>query len=38
MIPKRAKRQVIAMTLIGFGLLAIGITLGLLWVSAYSVK
>ncbi|MFN4294253.1 MAG: hypothetical protein ACK4JD_08985 [Thermoflexales bacterium] len=38
MIPKRAKRQAIVMTLVSFGLLAIGIILGLLWVSAYSVK
>ncbi|BCX03416.1 MAG: hypothetical protein KatS3mg053_1354 [Candidatus Roseilinea sp.] len=38
MIPKRAKRQAIVMTLISFGLLAIGIALGLLWVSVYSVR
>jgi hypothetical protein len=38
MIPKRAKRQAILMTLISFGLLFIGIVLGMLWVSAYSVK
>ncbi len=38
MIPKRAKRQAVVMTLISFGLLAIGITLGVLWVSIYSVK
>lgn len=38
MIPKRAKRQAIVMTLISFGLLAIGVALGLLWVNIYSVK
>jgi hypothetical protein len=38
MIPKRAKRQAVVMTLISLGLLAVGIALGLLWVSIYSVK
>jgi len=38
MIPKRAKRQAILMTLISFVLLFIGVVLGVLWVSVYSVK
>jgi hypothetical protein len=38
MIPKQARRQAILMTLISFALLFIGIVLGILWVSTYSVR
>lgn len=38
MIPKKAKRQAMVMTLISFGLLFIGVALGALWVSTYTVR
>lgn len=38
MIPKEAKRRAVVMTLICFGLLLIGIALGVLWVSIYAPK
>lgn len=38
MIPKKAKRQAVVMTLISFGLLFVGVALGVLWVSNYTVR
>ncbi len=38
MIPKQAKRGALIMTLISFGLLLVGIGLGILWVNTYSVR
>lgn len=38
MIPKHTNPRAVVMTLISFGLLAIGVILGLLWVNIYSVK
>jgi hypothetical protein len=38
MIPKEQRRKAVMMTIISFGLMAIGISLGLYWVSIYAPK
>lgn len=38
MIPKEQRRKAVMMTIISFGLMAIGIVLGLYWVSIYAPK
>jgi hypothetical protein len=38
MIPKQARRRALIMTLISFGLLLVGVGLGILWANIYSVR
>jgi hypothetical protein len=38
MIPKEQRRKAVMMTLISLGLMAVGILLGLYWVSIYAPK
>ena len=38
MIPQEQRRKALMMTLVSFGLMAIGIALGLYWVSIYMPK
>lgn len=38
MIPKEQRRKAVLMTLISLGLVAIGISLGLYWLSLYAPK